>query len=64
MEDSVPQGMACMKTLSNASMKRSLLQHHFQANHPEKKDRDSIYFKRNNELGNLNALLTGFHSLL
>ena len=36
----------CMKTLSNASIKLSLLQRHLQTNHPDKKDRDPNYFKR------------------
>ena len=36
----------CMKTLSNASIKPSLLQRHLQTNHPDKKDRDPNCFKR------------------
>ena len=44
--ESVPQCVVCMKTLSNASMKPSLLQRHLQTNHPNKKDRDPNYFKR------------------
>ena len=43
---SVPQCVVCMKTLSNASIKTSLLQRHSQTNHPDKKDRDLNYFKR------------------
>ena len=35
----VPQCVVCMKTLSNASIKPSLLQRHLQTNHPDKKDR-------------------------
>ena len=42
----VPQCVVCMKTLSNASIKPSLLQRHLQTNHPDKKDRDPNYFKR------------------
>ena len=42
----VPQCVVCMKTLSNASMKPSLLQRNLQTNYPEKKDRDPNYFKR------------------
>ena len=45
--ESVPQCVMCMKALSNASMKPSLLQRHLQTNHPDKKDRDP------NFLGNL-----------
>ena len=44
--ESVPQCVVCMKTLSNASMKPSLLQRHLQTNHPNKKDRNPNYFKR------------------
>ena len=44
--ESVPQCVVCMKTLSNASMKPSLLQPHLQTNHSNKKDRDPNYFKR------------------
>ena len=42
----MPQCVACMKALSNASIKTSLLQRHLQTNHPDKKDRDLNYFKR------------------
>ena len=35
-----------MKTLSNASIKLSVLQRHLQTNHPEKKDRRPNYFRR------------------
>ena len=44
--ESVPQCVVCMKTLSNASTKPSLLQRHLQNNHPDKKNRDSNHFKR------------------
>ena len=44
--ESEPQCVVCMKTLSNASMKPSLLQRHLQTNHPENKDRDPNCFKR------------------
>ena len=47
--ESVPQCVVCMKTLSNASMKPSLLQRHLQTNHPNKKDRNPNYFKRPGE---------------
>ena len=39
----MPQCAVCMKTLSNASMKPSLL---LQTNHPNKKDHHPNYFKR------------------
>ena len=42
----MPQCVMCMKTLSNASIKPSLLQHHLQINHPDRKDRDPNCFKR------------------
>ena len=42
----MPQCVVCMKKLSNACMKPSLLQRHLQTNHPNKKDRDPNYFKR------------------
>ena len=38
--ESVPQCVMCMKTLSNVSMKRNLLQRYLQTNHLDKKDRD------------------------
>ena len=44
--ESVPQCVMCMKTLSNASMKPSLLQRHLQSNHQDKKDCDSNYYFR------------------
>ena len=44
--ESVPQFVVCMKTLSNVSMKPSLLQRHLQTNHPDKKVRDPNCFKR------------------
>ena len=44
--ESVPRCMVCMKTLSNASMKLSLLQSHLPTNHPDKKHRAPNYFKR------------------
>ena len=34
--ESMPQCVVCMKTLSNASMKPSLLQRHLQTNHCKK----------------------------
>ena len=43
--ESVPQCVVCIKTLSNASIKTSLLQRRSQTNHPDKKDRDSNYVK-------------------
>ena len=43
--ESVPQCVVCMTTLSNASIKTSLLQRHLQTNHPDKKDRHLNYFK-------------------
>ena len=44
--ESVSQCVVCMKTLSNALMKPSLLQRHLQTNHPNKKARDPNHFKR------------------
>ena len=44
--ESVPQCVVCIKTLSNASIKPSLLQRYLQTNHPDKKDRHSNYLKR------------------
>ena len=44
--ESMPQCVVCMKKLSNACMKPSILQRHLQTNHPNKKDRDANYFKR------------------
>ena len=35
-----------IKTVSNASIKPSLLQRHLQTNHPKKKDHAPNYFKR------------------
>ena len=42
----MPQYVVCMRTLSNASIKPSLLQRHLQTNHSSKKNRDPNYFKR------------------
>ena len=55
-EESVPKCVVCMKTLSNASTKPSLLQRHLQTNHPEKKDRYPNYFKRLGEGANKQRL--------
>ena len=44
--ESAAQCVTCMNTLSNASMRPSLLQRHLQTNHPVKKNRDPHYFKR------------------
>ena len=49
-KESVPECVVCLKTLSNESMERSLLQRRHQTNHPEKKDRDPNYFKRFGEI--------------
>jgi len=43
---SMPQCVMCMKALSNAAMRPSLLQRHLHTNHPDKKDRDPSYFER------------------
>ena len=48
--ESVPQCGMCMKTLSSASMKPSLLQRHLQTNHANKKDHDFNYFRRLEEI--------------
>lgn len=45
----VPQCVLCMRTLSNASMKPSLLQRHLLSNHSDKKDKDPDYFRRMGE---------------
>ena len=42
----LPQCVVCMKTLSNASMKPSLLQRHLGTNHADKKNQDQSYFQR------------------
>ncbi|XP_068209161.1 zinc finger BED domain-containing protein 5-like [Palaemon carinicauda] len=42
----LPQCVVCMKSLSNAAMKPSLLKHHLETNHVDKKDRDQSYFQR------------------
>jgi len=42
----LPQCVVCMKTLSNASMKPSLLQRHLRTNHADKKNQDQSYFQR------------------
>ena len=44
--ESVPQCVVCMKTLSNASTRPSLLQRYLQNDHRDKKDCDSNYFKQ------------------
>ena len=42
----LPQCVLCMKTLSNAAMKPSLLKRHLVSNHAEKKGKDRSYFER------------------
>ena len=42
----LPQCEICMKTLSNSVMKSSLLKHHLESNHSDKKDRAKSYFQR------------------
>ena len=42
----LPQCKLCMKTLSNAAMKPSLLKQHLLSNHAEKQDKDRSYFER------------------
>ena len=42
----LPQCVVCMKTISNAAMKPSLLKRHLELNHAEKKDKDQSYFER------------------
>ena len=42
----LPQCVVCMKTLSNASMKPSLLQRHLGTNHADKKNEDQNCFQR------------------
>nr|XP_039255363.1 zinc finger BED domain-containing protein 5-like [Styela clava] len=42
----LPQCVVCMKTLSNASMKPSLLLRHLRTNHADRKNRDLSYFRR------------------
>lgn len=44
--ESFPQCVVCMKSLSNAAMKPSLLKRHLETNHSDKKDRDQSYFQR------------------
>jgi len=40
----LPQCALCMKTLSNATMKPSLLKRHLELNHAEKKEQKSKLF--------------------
>ncbi|XP_029637972.1 SCAN domain-containing protein 3-like [Octopus sinensis] len=42
----LPQCVLCMKSISNAAMKPSLLKRHLETNHMDKKDRDQGYFQR------------------
>ena len=42
----MPQSVLCMKTLSNAAKKPSLLKEHFAANHADKQHKDRSYFER------------------
>ena len=42
----LPQCVLCMKTLSNATMKPSLLKRHLVSNHAEKQGKDRSYFER------------------
>ena len=44
--EALPQCVVCMKTLANSAIKPSLLQRHLDTNHPDKKDRNEIYFQR------------------
>ena len=41
----LPQCVVFMKTLSNATIKPSLLKRHLESNHAEKKDKDQSYFE-------------------
>ena len=45
----LPQRVLCMKTLSNAAMKPSLLKWHLASNHAEKQGKDRSYFERMGE---------------
>ena len=42
----LPQCVLCMKTISNAAMKPSLLKRHLVSNHAEKQGKDRSYFER------------------
>ncbi|XP_068235581.1 zinc finger BED domain-containing protein 5-like [Palaemon carinicauda] len=44
--EALPQCVVCMKFLSNAVMKPSLLKRHLETNHAVKKDQDQSYFQR------------------
>ena len=44
--DTLPQCVICMKILSNAALKPSLLKWHLESNHADKMDRDKSYFER------------------
>lgn len=44
--EALPQCVVCMKLLSNAAIKPSLLKYHLENNHADKKDRDQSYFQR------------------
>ncbi|CAI9717374.1 Hypothetical predicted protein [Octopus vulgaris] len=43
------QCVVCMKSISNAAMKPSLLKCHLETNHADKNDRDQSYFQRIDE---------------
>ena len=47
--DTLPQCVICMKTLSNAALKPSLLKRRLVSNHADKMDRDKSYFERHGE---------------
>ena len=40
------QGLVCMKTLSNDTMKPGLLKRHLESNYAAQKNRDRSYFQR------------------
>ena len=44
-EESLPQFVICMKTLSNSAMKPSLFKCHLETNHVKEKEQDESYFQ-------------------
>ena len=45
-EESLPQCVICMKNLSKAALKQSLLKQHLESNHAVKMNQDKSYFEQ------------------
>ena len=45
-EESLPQCVICIKTLSNAALKPTLLKRHLESNHADKMNRNKSYFEQ------------------